>query len=173
MKFLVLCILTIIIDSCSYSVRYLRDDNLQIRQICNAPIYYSVDSGVKHRESVIDAADYWNVVLGKQLFVYDGTSHSAPVVISQIESFDNNDCGRAKIYSQTNGCLIFSQIDLKKKCLRNKRVAETLARHELGHILGLSNNDNPFHLMCEDVLLEKNHPIPASKSEIKALKEIY
>jgi len=186
-KMLVLLSLVITL-SCSWVPQYQRNKQGKIERQCEVPIFYVLrNMEGKNFEPIIDAADYWNVALRKRVFIYGGeyvedvTEASAHLlVISQLEVIPDNACGWAHTITKANGCVKSSVILLNQQCMKDVKWTETLARHEMGHILGLRNNDNPWHLM-NGATMERHkyyvstptEPVDARESEINALKEIY
>jgi len=173
--------------SCSWLPRYRIGLNGQVRRMCDVPIFYVLNNvDEKNVESIVDAADYWNVALGKKLFIYGGQNKSEvkptahTMVIAQLDNLGAS-CGLAVVNSGKDGCVIAPRITLKSSCMKDKATTESLVRHELGHVLGLRNSDNPLHLMHAFALERhmvtirdnRTEPIDATDSEIKKLREIY
>jgi len=191
---------TTIVFSCSWIPRHYVNRNDKVVRVCEFPIYYVLknvsDENIK---SVTNGADYWNGILGKSKFVYKGKYTKTKVssfvrflVIEQFDKLPNRDedddededesiCGLAYANSSSSGCVEKPNIDLKSKCMKNSLEAETLVRHELGHIIGLDDSDNPMHLMYFEVLFEResfmitpeNLPVNATESEIDKVRELY
>jgi len=175
--------LLVFVVSCT-GPAYLRTKTGKIKHLCNAPIFYAYDNTVdpSHMRAIEDGMDYWNVVLGTRMFLYGGTDISAKnssrdlLIFSEVKDLKGH-CGIAFIHSKgASGCTSSMNIVLDKDCMDPLR-AETLVRHEVGHILGLANTDNPEHLMMINVLehfkIGATEPIEADDSEIEAIKELY
>lgn len=157
--------------------------------MCEAPLFYVLrDVAPENVEPIIDAADYWNVVLGERVFMYGGVDKDKDIepsphilVITQLEKLINNSCGWAYSGTAANGCINHPTILFRTGCMDNKARTETLARHEFGHILGLDNSDNPTHIMYRSASSKHNYWVvekkatayEASDSEVEKLKEMY
>ncbi len=177
----------VITASCSWAPRYTLNKQGSVKRLCDAPVFY-VLRNVEGRniEPIIAAADYWNDALGKRMFIYGGEDLSGEIestphmlTITQLDILPDA-CGWAHRTTRENGCVKEPYVILKTSCMKDSKWTETLARHELGHILGLKDSDGPTHLMNTSAL--ENHkfyvatptePVNACESEIEKLKEIY
>ena len=166
------------VSGCAFWPKYLETPEGSKYHLCtDLPIFYVLKNvNPVNVNAVIDAADYWNVVLGRHVFDYRGVDNSAIprydlLVIEETNLKDA--CGQAYHNPWSNGCPTSLNVKLDYFCAKSPGLTETLVRHELGHILGLADSDNPFHLMNGDIHSHDQHPWDARSDEIEKLKEFY
>lgn len=156
-----------------------------VRQ-CDTPVFVASDKNltVLRAELVTNAVTHWNQSVGMDLFmdlgVLDWADSNAPndafILISLDETDEMKDklCGITRFKWDERGCMRTVSIHINPKCLKKgNEIFETIVRHELGHVLGLTHVDDFTKLMNYSIEETLQHPVDVSQEEIERVKNLY
>jgi len=198
----ILFILISLLLSCSTSI-YNRDDGKPYR-ICEKTIYaIAPDTPIELHQPIKDSADYWNSILGYEIFLYAGdvgtmlskmagdrklTAEDYSVdskylkgvlaigLVDHIGNRSKSKCGRLRgRFNSTSKCATKNSIIISRSCEGWEDVDsfETIVRHEMGHLLGLGDSADFTALMSRNIEPTMQHPVDANNIEIKAVRQLY
>lgn len=155
-------------------------------KLCQIPVLIFENAYLDPRvfAAMRDSIEYWNKEIGKQILlsVDDPLPRQIQHIVFVVEQngpLDNQACGRTlSEYIERNGCIERSTIIFYKECygdknniIDNARIV-SIARHELGHLMGLDHVEESNDLMHPQPWPFK-HPISASPEAISLLKSYY
>lgn len=155
-------------------------------KLCETPVLIFENDYLDPRvfASIRDGIEYWNKTLGKQILLsiddpLPSQIHHVVFVVEQDGPPYNVACGRTiSEYTQNTGCVERSTIIFYKECygdknniVDNARMV-SIARHELGHLMGLDHVEQMNDLMNPQPW-PFQHPISASPEAISLLKSYY
>jgi hypothetical protein len=165
------------------------ENDFTYRQCKNVVKYKICDPFAFNDSVVVKSFDYWNGLMGKDFFVYDGM-----ISLSNYEQDvkDNlNDyifvfldtkqekylkqCGVTFYDYDSRGCLSNLRIDIKSQCIIESGLSfESIMRHEIGHTLGYRNSySNDNNLMHYAIDKDVDGPKKISEKELEILKKKY
>lgn len=158
-------------------------DPERLRQ-CAFPITYKIANNVQalYYKPIQDGIEYWNYVLGQQIFVFGGfftagfesTDEFLPVYLTYFPL--NGICGVTsfKVDDAETACMSKTRIDLVAHSLVTCVMwgkLESVVRHEAAHALGLEHTEEPGFLMSPSLDHTQEHPMEATSWEILKLRE--
>lgn len=154
------------------------------RRYCSPPamVVFAEDIPPDIQVAVREGMEYWNRMTNKRLFIDGGmtdwtyTARELMAMVPIMIKYDST-------IEKAGACAVTKF--RKFKCMHNVRVSFnvdcmselsdekklTVARHELGHVLGLDHNRFANSVMKADVLTlpESYHPVEASWRELEEL----
>ena len=146
-----------------------RQEYLDLHQ-CNLPIPVAFKGlSAVEKFQVIDGFNFWSTLAGQTLFV----ESTAPrlIISNYTEPYYGRTAAWATNYWDENGCIVASKIDFMYPLADlGEWHGSFVAKHELGHVLGLDDSDDRWHIMYRYVDI---HTGQAAESEISALKKYY
>jgi len=160
------------------------DSDKIVRQ-CSLPVFIASDQNLTalRADMVGSAATHWNHSVGMDLFmdlgILDWASrepNDAFILVSVEETVEMKDklCGITRFGWDQKGCMHFVSIHVNPKCLKKgNEIFETIVRHELGHVLGLTHVDDFTKLMNHSIEETLQHPVDVSQEEIERVKNLY
>lgn len=185
-------ILFVVLAACSVPPKIHRPD--LVKQ-CEVPELYALSSFLlpKDKEFIIEGFEYWNTVANSVLFTPIG---SLPIKLDTFIPMgytivgyaeDNHPmtkcnylirrCSYAEVHTNYNNnkCLTWAIMRINRQLWNRVRaeVKTTIARHEVGHVLGFINTTEKGHIMTIPIDKKKKHPREASKTELEALLTLY
>jgi len=167
--------------SCSHAtIQYNRRGQ---QSLCSVPkiVVISDNYPDKWKEPIISALSYWNVVMEKRVFFYGGRFPSDDeipmgVIVVRMSDTVNNNCAQAENSIGRKGCILGASILVRETCMNKLSLEQqdTVFRHELGHVLGLSHSDWSDELMWPGLIKRGwQHPKNASEHSIEAVNTAY
>jgi len=159
---------------------------------CSIVMYaISAETPVEFHDVIVNGVEYWNEILDPQnMLVFAGPvewSVDSPYlggflaigVVPTLErtywhrSNNKQPCGRTYMKYSKDNCIARAKIKLNLECAEDMDEFETIVRHEIGHILGLSDNVDFTSLMSHNIERTMQHPVDANDEEIKAVRALY
>lgn len=159
-------------------------DGLSAHQ-CETPMFVVFDPRLSANMTNLakEAMSYWNDILGYEFFVDAGkVGGKLPpqgflIVRPSLETddFDHQACAVTTFMTEVgSGCMGFVQLVVMPLCqpMGNGLMLSVL-RHEFGHVLGLSHNQQtPVDLM-QPFIPKKGHPLHATPDDVGVVRELY
>jgi predicted Zn-dependent protease len=146
---------------------------------CSLPIEVNVNGqDSKTKASVSYAMNEWNTKFGKTLFTL---SESSENTVTTIKAWEHSKNQQAITMSRWAGnCIYSAQIIINVRDFYYYRTGErqsglnldALVLHELGHVLGLIDNDLPASVMYRYLDVQENRT-NATEYDINNLRSVY
>jgi len=137
------------------------------------PIRYYIEKGVGREKEINEAAERWNVILGREVFRRSfGTTDLVIRDAVQGElllSIYLGNVVRATTEIEREQDELFGEIVIHFMEKKGESVTMTMM-HEFGHVLGLSHDDNDINSLMFPVFAPERKLTPADR---KALTSIY
>ncbi len=159
-------------------------DGLYAHQ-CSMPLFVVFDPEMDpHRADLYwQGFEYWNDILGFEMFINGGFDDSHNIYESEIilvrdayesEEFPPYVCALT-VYKTVvgTGCATYQQVISTGFCDKGDVFTLSVARHEVGHVLGLAHNEELPGDLMEPTLGVQKTVRRASPGDVKILREIY
>jgi hypothetical protein len=179
----VIILFFIFISNCCYNnkiiINKLKRKNVSLR-VCNSfNVAISNIFDLFIIEDILNAIEYWNFVLEKEVFIFNNGDFKNVIFINLDDTRDKENPSRIGyifIDSDINGCVFSTVMKVDKNIVAKRPYsAESIIRHELGHFLGLAHTkDNKTINVMNSIIIrnKKYHPLKANKKQIEYLKRI-
>lgn len=183
---IVLSVLTF--AACERDFYIKTSDDKPIKQ-CIIPIGFAIaeDTPDELKQHLRDGVMYWNEALGSKMLVDFGSTGftlESPYtdgflmvgVVSNLKQKDLSGihaCGRTTMSYMADGCITKSKVRIDLSCIEDEDKLITIVRHEIGHVLGLSDTSDFTALMSGRLERTMQHPVDATGEEISAVKKLY
>jgi hypothetical protein len=151
---------------------------------CFFPIPYvlSPDIPEKIRPVAQDGFEYWNKVVGWELFFNMGIAafpreavlESGLLLVTPIEGPGLNPFTSLQWDEKLGGCIDSVEVVVPVSWFDyNEQALKTMFRHEVGHALGLAHNPFEGTLMFPRIKLYVTSPAPARSETINEVRKLY
>lgn len=164
-----------------------RESDKLVRQ-CNLPIMVGshYDVTALRADRVTSALKHWNEVTDTEFFFDLGYLEEwkdlpdmpmdgfVVIRIKEDEEMRDGLCGLTYFAWDVKGCIKASLIHINPRCLKHgDDIFETIVRHELGHLLGLTHVNDFTKLMNPKIEETLQHPVDVSSEEAILIKRLY
>jgi predicted Zn-dependent protease len=146
---------------------------------CSLPLEINTNSlDAKTKESVVYAINEWNTKFNKTLFVL---SESSKNTVNNTLAWEYSNRQQAMTSARWSGTCIYSvNISVNMRDFYYYRTGErqsgynmdALILHELGHTLGLVDNDNSSSVMYRYLAIQENR-VKTTEYDVNNLKSVY
>ncbi len=166
---------------------YRTNDHGNVMRQCSPPVLVGISSNVveKDRKYIIAAFEFWNKEIGKQVFFDMGIIDMAPdapgasafVLVGWANNYTASGFTLAKHvpWTYTNGCFAHSYVAITMPFdeIPIESMKYTAMMHEMGHVLGLRDLDEPGHIMSGKQSIKQTDIPHLTDDEREAMRLFY